>query len=169
MLQVGSHDPEWRRILVPIYMKWKLMGAFGMGMFFLLSAFLITELLLRERQKTGTIHLRAFYIRRVCRIWPVYIFILVLSWTLGHLFPDSFWMSWRRAVAFFLMCGNWYVMFNGFLPFTTGHLWSISLEEQFYLLWPTLALGGRKTACKKLLRLNRCGIRDDMVARSSWL
>ncbi len=144
LLQVGSNDPEWRRILVPLYMKWKLMGAFGMGMFFLLSAFLITELLLREREKTGTIHLRAFYIRRVCRIWPIYIFILVLAWTLGQFFPDSLWMSWRRVAAFFLMYGNWYVMFNGWGPFSSGHLWSISLEEQFYVLWPTLALGGRK-------------------------
>lgn len=47
-------------------------GPFGVPVFFLLSAFLITELLLREREKTGRIHIRAFYVRRMLRIWPLY-------------------------------------------------------------------------------------------------
>jgi peptidoglycan/LPS O-acetylase OafA/YrhL len=60
----------------PVHDPWLFrignVGPFGVPVFFLLSAFLITELLLRERERTGRIHIKAFYIRRILRIWPLY-------------------------------------------------------------------------------------------------
>ena len=53
--------------------------AFGMQMFFLLSAYLITELLLREKENTGVVHFKAFYIRRILRIWPLYFLGVIVA------------------------------------------------------------------------------------------
>ena len=68
-------------------------GAAGVDLFFVLSAFLITSLLLRERQDTGKISLRLFYIRRILRIWPLYFLVVGLGVVLAHTMPDRshFW------------------------------------------------------------------------------
>jgi peptidoglycan/LPS O-acetylase OafA/YrhL len=83
-------------------------GSFGVQLFFLLSAFLITSLLLREKAATGDIHLRAFYLRRVLRIWPLYFFALALAafWPLRNVrIPRSY------LAAYLLLCGNWMTVF----------------------------------------------------------
>src|SRR6266540_138960 len=64
-------------------------GAFGVNLFFLLSSYLITELLIRERHRFGHIDLRAFYIRRVLRIWPLYFFFLAFAWALQWIVPSQ--------------------------------------------------------------------------------
>jgi peptidoglycan/LPS O-acetylase OafA/YrhL len=106
---------------------------FGMCLFFSLSAYLITLLLLREKDITGSIHLKQFYQRRILRIWPLYFLALFLGFVyiIVHQVFHT-WITWFIAAVF--MCGN-LVPFNGLI---IGHLWSISLEEQFYVFWPTL-------------------------------
>jgi peptidoglycan/LPS O-acetylase OafA/YrhL len=111
-------------------------GGFGVCMFFMLSSFLITDLLEREHEVTQTIQLRAFYVRRVLRIWPLYFSFLFFDFFVQqirhtHNFPIG------KLLAFLLLAGNWYVgRFD--LPLTlSSPLWSISVEEQFYLVWPS--------------------------------
>lgn len=112
--------------------------AFGVPVFFLLSAYLITKLLLLERARTGSIAMRSFYARRVLRIWPLYLVFLFAMWVLGRagVFQP---VENGRLAASLLFAGNWYVARFGFAAGPTLPLWTISLEEQFYLLWPTLA------------------------------
>ncbi len=129
-----------------------LSGAYGVDLFFTLSGYLLTGLLLRERDQTGDINLKAFYARRTLRIWPLYYFSLVLAFLLTRIpesiasappfIGDVFAPIHPKSycfMAFFLFNFN----FSGCLftnPFMfMAHLWSISVEEQFYLFWPWLA------------------------------
>lgn len=119
------------------------MGSFGVCLFFSLSSYLITELLFREIEKTGTVHLRAFYIRRILRIWPLYFLVLFAGYIWGRIVPE-YAISAGRLIAFLLLAGNWYTAQYNFGSNFTFPLWSISLEEQFYLIWPTIiCLWGR--------------------------
>ena len=119
-------------------------GAFGLCLFFFLSSYLISELLLRERAATGSIHVRAFYVRRMLRIWPLYFVFLLFAKVLGHLFP-FFALDNYRLVAFALLAGNWYLAAYGASWSPIEPLWSISVEEQFYVLWPLLGrFGGQR-------------------------
>jgi peptidoglycan/LPS O-acetylase OafA/YrhL len=112
-------------------------GSYGLPLFFFLSSFLITTLLLLEKGKTGEVHLRSFYIRRILRIWPLYFGFITLAVLAGLLWPRLHF-SVHALLGFFLLSGNWYVIAAGALPVTVTFLWSISVEEQFYLIWPTL-------------------------------
>jgi peptidoglycan/LPS O-acetylase OafA/YrhL len=107
---------------------------FGLPLFFTLSAYLIGTLLLREKEQYGTVNLRAFYIRRMLRIWPLYFFGLAIGCTVA-VFVDKRPHDLALFAAFALMVGNWLAILwrtsNPMLP-----LWSISVEEQFYLFCP---------------------------------
>lgn len=119
-------------------------GAYGVCLFFLLSAYLITELLCKERDETNSIHLKAFYIRRVLRIWPLYFLFLAFGIVFGLVMPH-FRVEPYRIVAFLLLAGNWYTAYVGWTVNPISPLWSISVEEQFYLLVPTIMkYGGRR-------------------------
>jgi peptidoglycan/LPS O-acetylase OafA/YrhL len=113
-------------------------GRFGMCLFYCLSAYLITELLRDERALTGSIHLPWFYVRRVLRIWPLYFAVLALGYGLGAV-HGSLRVSGGALAAYLLLAGNWYLVFLK-APFGSpaGPLWSVSLEEQFYLFWPAI-------------------------------
>ncbi len=112
-------------------------GAFGVCLFFFLSAFLITELLVREKQSTGTVRLRAFYARRILRIWPLYFAALLIDFMHLHVTrPGAF--TGARLAAFLLLAGNWFVARHSFLGSLSLPLWSISIEEQFYVVWPSM-------------------------------
>jgi peptidoglycan/LPS O-acetylase OafA/YrhL len=112
-------------------------GALGVDLFFALSAYLITELLRRERLATGKLDIRAFYVRRILRIWPLYFFALLVlapvvdSWT-GEALPAT------HLAAYALLSGNWACVWTGFPVSSFALLWSVSIEEQFYLTWPWL-------------------------------
>jgi peptidoglycan/LPS O-acetylase OafA/YrhL len=110
-------------------------GAFGVPLFFLLSSYLITELLVRERDRFGHIDLKAFYIRRVLRIWPLYFCFLALAWSMQWYVPGQH-IGWRAGLAFCLLGGNWWLVFVGFPSSVIFPLWSVSIEEQFYIFWP---------------------------------
>ncbi len=109
---------------------WNNFGSLGVMLFFVLSGFLITGLLDKEDIKTGTIDLKAFYIRRALRIFPAFfVMIAVTSLLISvRLVTD---VSWLSVIACCLYIRN--IVGSGD---TLGHTWSLSLEEQFYLFWP---------------------------------
>lgn len=117
---------------------------FGLCLFFTLSAFLITELLVRERDVNGKIKLKAFYMRRALRIWPLYFLGLGIGVAFALLKPAPGVLE--RYGAYAVLAGNWYcathIASAGKSPMEI--LWSISVEEQFYLFWPWFAAKTRK-------------------------
>src|SRR5258707_11587748 len=134
-------DPVTQPLAYSIYTA----GAFGVPLFFLLSSFLIVELLLRERAQTGTIHIKAFYIRRMLRIWPLYLAAFFGLAALGHYMPDVGPKTYHSWLAFLLFAGNWYILRYGWIAGPIDPLWSIAVEEQFYIAIPLLArFGGRR-------------------------
>jgi peptidoglycan/LPS O-acetylase OafA/YrhL len=112
-------------------------GNFGVCVFFFLSAYLITELLRRERDLTGTVHLQSFYMRRILRIWPLYLGVLAAYGLLG-LRLHGFRIEPGRLLASVLLAGNWYIAWHPAILTPMRALWSLSVEEQFYLGWPLL-------------------------------
>jgi peptidoglycan/LPS O-acetylase OafA/YrhL len=110
-------------------------GSLGVPVFFFLSAYLITELLRRERAFAGRVKLPSFYMRRILRIWPLYFGILTVYGLLG-LRLHGFRVEPGRLLASVLMAGNWYIARHPHLTTPMRHLWSISVEEQWYVLWP---------------------------------
>ena len=118
----------------------KKAGAFGLDLFFALSAYLITELLLREHARRGKFSVSAFYVRRALRIWPLYFtFLAATVFIIPSIIPsERFGPEYIVSFAFFF--GNWACAAYG-LPFSVANpLWSISIEEQFYIGWPLLLL-----------------------------
>lgn len=112
-----------------------LTGPFGVYLFFALSSYLITNLLLREKSEFGKVHVKEFYFRRLLRIWPLYFLILGLGAAASVIIKPFD----RGSLPFFIfMAGNWAAITSGVISRTIMHLWSISVEEQFYFLWPPL-------------------------------
>ncbi|HZP61174.1 MAG TPA: acyltransferase [Opitutaceae bacterium] len=129
------------RVAHPWLYSLSLIGVFGVPVFFLLSAFLITELLMRERERLGTIHWRAFYARRILRIWPLYFGAFFGLVALGQFIPRVGAATPGSWLAFTFFSGNWYICKYGWLrAYPTNPLWSISIEEQFYITIPFVAL-----------------------------
>lgn len=119
-------------------------GAFGLPIFFCLSAYLIVTLLLKEKDRTGTVRLRWFAIRRILRIWPLYFGILGLGWLMGRFWP-AMYLSGKEILAFTVMLGNVWMLRHGWNQSPAAIVWSISIEEQFYLGVPFLVrVGGRR-------------------------
>lgn len=117
----------------------------GVHVFFVLSGFLITYLLLDERRRRGEFGLKNFYARRFLRIFPVYYFALAAALGLSLLLKEKFTVPFgcsyqqldlaRVATVYGLFCANW----SGIkVPTCLDVLWSISVEEQFYLLFPPM-------------------------------
>jgi peptidoglycan/LPS O-acetylase OafA/YrhL len=109
-------------------------GGHGVMIFFVLSGFLITWLLIKENEKNGTISLTGFYKRRTLRIFPafyVYWFLLVGYFLLSHK-P----VLWPHAWSAFFYTSNYYNAIKGDPNTGFSHTWSLAIEEQFYLLWP---------------------------------
>jgi peptidoglycan/LPS O-acetylase OafA/YrhL len=99
----------------------------GVRIFFIISGYLITTLLLRERSRSSTMGLRDFYVRRAYRILPAAMaFMLPVFLIYWH------HLRWYDALAAALYLAN----FDFSIPWFLGHLWSLSIEEQFYFLWP---------------------------------
>ena len=137
------HNTEfWTKLGIPSFLATVLAGigatgAFGVSLFFVLSSYLITELLLREKDLIGTLDVRSFYIRRMLRIWPLYFAFLALAVILQWIVPGQH-VTWRAGLWFSLLAGNWFIVFHGFPSSVIFPLWSVSIEEQFYITWPTV-------------------------------
>lgn len=110
-------------------------GDYGVDVFFVLSAYLITELLLREKEAMGSLDVRAFYMRRILRIFPLYYLFVCLAALIPFLNPQHEF-SLRYVIPFLFFMGNWSFVAFGFPHSVAVPLWSVSVEEQFYLLWP---------------------------------
>ena len=123
------------RGFVPAYDAFVDACSFGLSLFFTLSAFLICELLLRERKSAGAVGVKQFYIRRILRIWPLYYLGLAIG-AVFALLPSGQTGDMTRIGWFALFLGSWYGATH--IPFALPitPLWSISVEEQFYLFAP---------------------------------
>ena len=137
------HDPGfWTKLGIPLPLAHVLAGigatgAFGVSLFFVLSAYLITELLLREKDLIGTLDVKSFYIRRILRIWPLYFAFLGLAVALQWVVPGQH-VTLGAGLWFSLLAGNWFIVFHGFPSSVIFPLWSVSIEEQFYITWPAV-------------------------------
>lgn len=125
-------------------------GSLGVRLFFVLSGFLITTLLLREQERRGWIDWKAFLMRRCLRIWPaLYAYLAIMAlltqFDVLNIAPDQFLaaatFTWNYSSLWIrdgTAQGSWFL----------GHLWTLALEQQFYLAWPALiALAGWRRAC----------------------
>jgi peptidoglycan/LPS O-acetylase OafA/YrhL len=116
-------------------------GPLGVDMFFALSGFLITTLLLRERSRRGSISLGAFWVRRTRRIVPLYVAVLALYAVYAFFMPagsptrEHFFRSLPYYATY---TTNWLVDFNVTYPVLFAFSWSLAVEEQFYVVWPPL-------------------------------
>jgi len=130
--RLAGHVPMWfARLQVSISRA----GAYGVDLFFVLSAYLITELLLREKKARGTLDVKSFYLRRILRIWPLYYFFVPLAALVPFLNPQHEF-TLKYVLGYLLLAGNWVTIAFG-PPYSAAlPLWSVSVEEQFYLLWP---------------------------------
>lgn len=117
-------------------------GDLGVNFFFVLSGFLITFLLILEKQDSGKINIINFWIKRVIRIWPLYFICVFFGFVIFPFIKGYFGQSQEDSAElkyYLLFLGNFDIIKNGWPNATElGILWSISIEEQFYLVWPIL-------------------------------
>lgn len=124
-------------------------GFIGVDIFFVLSGFLITSLLLDELAYTGRIDLAGFWRRRAKRLLPALVVMVLAVAAVSHLFPaDAVTRLRDDAVAAFIWVANWHFITADTDYFTEGgtpsplqHTWSLGVEEQYYFLWPLLLIG----------------------------
>lgn len=117
-------------------------GDIGVSFFFVLSGFLITSILYFEKKTKNKINITNFYARRILRIWPVYIIVLIASIILASLnlenLPYSVGFKADYLPWYFGLISNFYLIKFGGISVVLAILWSISAEEQFYLIWPLI-------------------------------
>ncbi|KIC69413.1 acyltransferase family protein [Pseudarthrobacter phenanthrenivorans] len=119
-------------------------GSIGVDVFFTLSGFVITLLIMKERLATGRLHLGIFYAKRLARLWPALLALCAVIVATGLVFPGSGW----GGQAGFVLPAAAYVMNLAHFGFfgdsiageTLGPTWTLAVEEQFYLVWPVLLL-----------------------------
>ncbi|HMG81447.1 MAG TPA: acyltransferase [Ferruginibacter sp.] len=124
---------SWGNKVIPFPFSMLLDGNFGVNIFFVISGFLITTLLIAEENATGTISLKNFYMRRIFRIFPAYYFVLFIYFLLALFSIVHFTtQSWLSSIFYYkyLVPGD----------YETAHFWSLSVEEHFYLVWPLVFL-----------------------------
>lgn len=123
-----------------------VIGHQGVILFFVLSGFLITYLLLKEKEETKTVSIRSFYIRRILKIWPLYYLVVLLglfvlpSFDIFYVPGGTEYISDHlgiKTLLFFFFLPN--MVGTVYIPIPlAGQTWSIGVEEQFYLIWPVL-------------------------------
>lgn len=124
-----------------------IIGKLGVILFFVLSGFLITYLLLSEEKTRNKISIKSFYVRRILRIWPLYFFILILAFAVlpniklfvlpGYEAEFVYSDLIYKLILFVFFLPNLVMPMFGLVPFAS-HVWSIGIEEQFYLAWPVV-------------------------------
>ena len=154
---VMIHHTEQRKSMFHLGNYWHntsilMIGKLGVVMFFVLSGYLITYLLLNEEDNKGNISIKNFYVRRILRIWPLYFLIFILAFLvlphfeLFHYYVydisyDNF--PWITFFLFLFMLPNMALSQGLYVPYD-NQSWSIGTEEQFYLSWPFLMIVFRK-------------------------
>ena len=139
ILVIFSHVVQTYQLAKVIPFVWRLTpGATGVSIFFIISGYLISTLLLREQSTSGRISLKGFYFRRFFRIVPAYLVYLAAMAALKSLgIVQADWLNFGYAL---LYLTNYHMHVNWVLL----HTWSLSVEEQFYLLYPLLLLKARR-------------------------
>lgn len=142
--------PDTGNNFTEILLNVLLMNYLGVPFFFSLSSFLITYRLLKEREKNGHIRLLNFYRNRILRIWPAYYIIIIICFALLPLAATLLHApspSLPPLLPFVFFYVNFHIIQNGeFFTFALAILWSISVEEQFYIVWGFLMkLASRNT------------------------
>ncbi len=113
-------------------------GFIGVDVFFVLSGFLITTLLVREYDKSNAVSLKNFYMRRVLRLAPAFLFFLFVVVIVSFIFLERspFYNNLIDAFIALFYVANWAHALNIHPPVILSHTWTLSIEEQFYILWP---------------------------------
>lgn len=140
-----------------MHLPWAPGGLLGVTVFFVLSGYLITSLLLIEHDKTRTINLPQFWLRRVRRLVPAIVFVIVATIVLCTIFNHALLTKMRPDIApSLLFFNNWWQIFHNVsyfdalgAPSPLAHYWSLAIEEQFYLVWPIALLVFLKLGVKK--------------------
>ncbi len=159
-LAVIIHHTEQFKSIFGIENYWKLsfikiIGNLGVTLFFVLSGFLISYIILSEKKKNGNINYKNFFMRRALRIWPLYFLIIflsffcfpyfeVLNFKLSANLNEDFYL---KLILFILFLPNFVLRIFPTTPFAS-QTWSIGVEEQFYILWPLII-----SYTKNILRL----------------
>ncbi|KDN59361.1 acyltransferase family protein [Exiguobacterium sp. AB2] len=147
-------------------------GFLGVDVFFVLSGYLITGILIREWANAGRLDLKRFYIARFRRLLPALVFMLSVVMTVVWLFePDLLNTVRQDTLAALVYVNNWWYVFHDVSYFESfgkpsplQNLWSLSIEEQFYLIWPLLLLFGLKSK-RRLLQV----VSVMLVASAVWM
>lgn len=127
-------------LLTPFGKQYVPGGFLGVDLFFVLSGFLITALLLGEHAARGRISFASFYRRRALRLLPALVMLLAAHFMYSLIvdFPTKIEAQTAGAALFYIL--NWWVVLGNRINADLGHLWSLSMEEQFYLVWPLVVL-----------------------------
>ncbi len=137
-------------VLYHANLPWAPGGFLGVDVFFVLSGYLITSLLLAEHRRTGRIHLLKFWAGRIRRLLPAAVLVIAVCLVVEALFfPGNLAKLRVDALTALLYVNNWHQVFaaesyfNHFgRPSLVQHYWSLSVEEQFYFVWPIVLAGG---------------------------
>jgi peptidoglycan/LPS O-acetylase OafA/YrhL len=126
-------------------------GFIGVDLFFVLSGFLITSLLLEEWRDTGSISLGSFYARRALRLLPALIVVLLAMIAVSALTepPKAAAAMRTSALMTFFYSANWFLAFKAYPRGELSPTWSLSVEEQFYLVWPVLLVMLLRMGCSR--------------------
>ena len=134
---IAAISVMWGHTFQTYFGDWGVAGyripvaADGVTLFFVISGFLITYLLLNEQAEARTVNIPKFYIRRILRIWPLYYAYMIVALTVTSGWGDPhvwFYGFFAANIPFILTAGIWGI----------AHYWSLGVEEQFYLFWPWL-------------------------------
>lgn len=149
-------------------------GFLGVDVFFVLSGFLITTLILEEYDRSGRVDFKRFYIRRAQRLLPaLFTMLLVVGAVVAFAYRDAARAFGTDAISALLYVTNWwyiiadqsYFEFIG-RPALLNHLWSLAVEEQFYLIWPAVAFLLMRSGARK--RVRRVAIAA-AIASTAWM
>lgn len=143
-------------------MFWAPGGLLGVTVFFVLSGYLITSLLLIEWDNTKKIDLPQFWLRRVRRLMPAIVFVILCTAALCVIFDHSLLTKLREDMwAALLWVTNWWYIFHDVsyfdalgAPSPLTHFWSLAIEEQFYLVWPVILFLAHKFGVKRTTMRN---------------
>ena len=139
-----------------LFAKVLQMGWLGVDLFFVMSGFLITNILLNTKSKPN--YYKNFYIRRILRIFPLYygilIILLLVLPSISNSFDSKTAIMQENSFWFWSYLVNWKVASLGtFSGFQSGYMWSLAVEEQFYIIWPFVVHAFRKNLIKASLTI----------------
>jgi peptidoglycan/LPS O-acetylase OafA/YrhL len=148
----------------------------GVDTFFCISGFLISFLLFEELSNTGKISIKNFYIRRILRIWPLYFLILVIGFTFLPYFAaliNQEYILEFNVIYFAFFAGNYDLLRVAYAGLHTNSvispLWSISVEEQFYLIWPLLIVFSKKRTLGIILLVFAISFALRLYFKNEWI